>query len=72
MARANSTLLPALAYWRIHRYLSQERLAERIAMRRNAILRIEAGYPALVRTARRLAEALEVQVGDLQRQPPDT
>ena len=72
MAQASSTLPPALACWRIHRYLTQERLVERIALRRNAILRIEAGYPALVRTARRLAEALEVQVADLQRQPPDT
>ena len=63
--------MPSLIYWRIQRGLTQEQLAELIAMRRNTVWRIEAGHPALVRTARLLARALGVQVADLQRQPPE-
>jgi transcriptional regulator with XRE-family HTH domain len=58
-------LLPALRFWRHERDLTQERLAERISMRRTTIWRIEAGRPALMRTARRLADALGVEVIDL-------
>jgi hypothetical protein len=35
-------------------------------MRRNTVWRIEAGYPARKRTARLLADALRVSVGELQ------
>jgi DNA-binding XRE family transcriptional regulator len=63
-------VLPALVYWRIERGLTQEQLSKNVKMRRASIARIEAGYPALVRTAHRLAEALDFQVADLQRQAP--
>ena len=63
--------MPSVAYWRIQRGLTQEQLAERIAMQRNTVWRIEAGHPAFLRTARLLARALGVQVADLQRQPPE-
>ena len=70
MPAPTSVALPALVYWRIQRGFTQAELAERIGVRRPTIARIEAGNPALVRTARALAEALSVQVADLQRQPP--
>jgi DNA-binding XRE family transcriptional regulator len=63
--------LPSLVYWRIQCGLSQEQLAERIGMGRTTIWRIETGRPCLVRTARRLARALSVQVVDLMRQPAE-
>jgi transcriptional regulator with XRE-family HTH domain len=63
-------ILPALAYWRVQRGFTQERLAERLGMHRNTLWGIEAGHPAFMRTARLLASALHVQVADLQRQPP--
>jgi transcriptional regulator with XRE-family HTH domain len=69
VAPANSVRLPSLLYWRVQRGLTQEQLAERIAMRRSTVGRIEGGRPALVRTARSLAKALCVAVNDLQRQP---
>jgi transcriptional regulator with XRE-family HTH domain len=65
-------VLPSLVYWRIQRGLTQEQLAERIGMQRATVARIEAGRPALVRTARLLARALVVQVAELQRQPPES
>jgi DNA-binding XRE family transcriptional regulator len=55
----------------IRRGITQAELGERIGMRRASIARIEAGSPALVRTARRLAEALNVEILDLQTQPPE-
>jgi DNA-binding XRE family transcriptional regulator len=70
LAPATSVLLPSLVYWRIQRGLTQEQLAARIEMQRATVTRIEAGHPALVRTARLLARVLVVQVADLQRQPP--
>jgi DNA-binding XRE family transcriptional regulator len=62
----------ALFYWRSQRDVTQLDLAERIAVRRTTIWRIEAGRPAFMRTARRLADALSVQVADLMRQPPES
>jgi transcriptional regulator with XRE-family HTH domain len=70
MARAHSVVLPSLAYWRVQRGLTQQQLAGRIAVVQPTVARIEAGHPAFVRTARRLARALEVQIAELQRQPP--
>ena len=70
MARADSVVLPSLFYWRLERALTQERLAERIAMRRTTVWRIESGGPTFMRTARLLASALHVQVADLIGQPP--
>jgi DNA-binding XRE family transcriptional regulator len=69
MPAPTSTALPSLVYWRIQRGVTQAELAEKIGIRRATIARIEAGNPALVRTARALATALDVQVADLQRQP---
>jgi DNA-binding XRE family transcriptional regulator len=71
MARVPTVMLPSLRYWRARRGYTQVRLAARIEMRRNTIWWIEAGHPTRVRTARRLAAALGVQVADLQRQPSE-
>ena len=60
-----------LIYWRIQRGLTQQQLAERIAMRRTTIWRIEAGRPCVIRTAHLLAKALSVQVADLIGKPPE-
>ena len=70
MARVVTVLLPSLRAWRVQLGYTQARLAARIGMRRNVIWRIEAGQPTRIRTARRLAATLGVQVADLQRQPP--
>ena len=70
MPAPTSTPLPSLVYWRVQRGITQAELAGQIGVRRATIARIEAGNPALVKTARALAEALAVQVADLQRQPP--
>lgn len=69
MPAPTSVALPSLVYWRVQRGVTQAELAERVGMRRASIARIEAGNPALVRTAHALAEALSVEVADLQRQP---
>ena len=61
-------MLPSLRYWRLQRGLTQERLADRIAMRWSTVTQLEAGHPARVRTARLLARALGVQVADLTRE----
>ncbi len=64
-------VLPSLHYWRIQRGLTQEQLAELVAMRRTTIWRIEAGRPCLMRTVHLLAKALGVQVAELMIQPPE-
>jgi DNA-binding XRE family transcriptional regulator len=64
--------LPALIHWRIERGVTQAELAERAGVRRATVARIEAGYPALLRTARSLAEALGVEISELRRGPPAT
>jgi transcriptional regulator with XRE-family HTH domain len=69
MARARSIRLPILLYWRLERGYTQEQLAERVSMRRNTVWRIEAGFPARVRTARLLAEALGVSVAAISSSP---
>ena len=58
-------MLPSLHYWRIQRGLTQQQLAEFIAVRRTTIWRIETGVPCFMRTAHLLAGAPEVQVADL-------
>ena len=66
--------LPNLAeprYWRAQCSHTQAQLAARIGMRWNTIWWIEAGHPTRVRTARRLAAALGVQLADLLAQPPE-
>jgi transcriptional regulator with XRE-family HTH domain len=65
MARVRSMPLGNLLYWRLDRGYMQEQLAERISMRPNTVWRIEAGYPARMRTARLLAKALRINVADL-------
>jgi transcriptional regulator with XRE-family HTH domain len=67
MARADSVILPSLAYWRIQRGFTQEQLASRVAVLQPTVARLEAGHPALVRTARLLAKALNVEISELQR-----
>jgi transcriptional regulator with XRE-family HTH domain len=71
MARAHSVVLPSLAYWRVRRGLTQQQLAGRIRVVLPTVARIEAGHPAFVRTARLLARALDVQIAELQHQPPN-
>jgi transcriptional regulator with XRE-family HTH domain len=71
MARARSMPLPILLYWRLERGYTQEQLADRISMRRNTVWRIEAGYPARVRTARLLAKALGITVAALSSSPAE-
>ncbi len=70
MPAPTSVALPSLLYWRIQRGITQAELAGKIGVRRASVARIEAGNPALVRTARGLAEALGVEVADLMRAPP--
>ena len=72
MARADSVVLPSLVYWREQRGLTQGQLAKRIGMNLNTVQRVEADYPARVRTARLLAIALGVHVADLQGLPPES
>jgi transcriptional regulator with XRE-family HTH domain len=71
VAAPTSIKLPALLYWRIKRGITQRELAEKVGMRRASIARIEAGYPALLRSARQIAEALGIEIDDLRRNPPD-
>jgi transcriptional regulator with XRE-family HTH domain len=72
MARADSVVLPSLAYWRGQRDFTQERLAERVGLCRNTVWRIEAGYPAFLRTVRLLAGALGVDPADLMCKQPES
>jgi transcriptional regulator with XRE-family HTH domain len=58
-------MLPSLVYWRLQSGFTEGQLAKRIGMNLNTVQRVEAGYPARVRTARLLARALDVQVADL-------
>src|SRR5712691_1158473 len=60
MARVTLVQLPSLVYWRIQRGLTQEQLAERVAMRRSTVWRIETGHHTRVRTAHLLARALSI------------
>ena len=65
-------MLPSLVYWRLQRGFAQAQLAKRIGMNLNTVQRVEAGYPARVRTARLLARALDVQLAVLMDQPPES
>jgi len=64
------TPLPALAYWRIQRLLSQPALAARVGVRIRTIRNLEHGSGARLEIIRRLAAALDVTPDDLRRQPP--
>ncbi|MBV8942596.1 MAG: helix-turn-helix transcriptional regulator [Solirubrobacterales bacterium] len=70
MPAPTSVALPSLVHWRVQRGFTQAELAELIGVRRATVARIESGKPALVKTARAIAEALGVEVADLQRQSP--
>ena len=72
MAAPTSVRLPSLVHWRIQRNVTQAELARTIGVRRATIARIQAGNPALIKTAHRLADALDINVNDLMRQPPTT
>jgi transcriptional regulator with XRE-family HTH domain len=51
---------------REQRYLSQAELATRAGISKNTLVRIESGrYGVIPRTVRKLADALEVQPGEL-------
>jgi transcriptional regulator with XRE-family HTH domain len=65
-----TVLLPSLRSWRTRRGYTVQDLASLSGLRRNTIARIEAGYPARLGTAHRLADALGVPLASLQRQPP--
>jgi transcriptional regulator with XRE-family HTH domain len=71
MPRPTLVKLPSLAHWRIRRGLSQRALGEQAGTSRVNVGRIETGGETRPSMARRLAEALGVQVDDLLRQPPD-
>ncbi len=64
------TPLPALAYWRTRRLLSQPALAARVGVRIRTIRNLEHGSGARLEIIRRLAEALDVTPDDLRRHPP--
>ena len=64
------TPLPALAYWRTQRLLSQPALAARVGVRIRTIRNLEHGSGARLAIIRRLAEVLDVTPDDLRRQPP--
>ena len=72
MPQAASVMLPSLVYWRDQRGFTQGQLAKRIGMNLNTVQRVEAGYPARVRTARLLASALHVHLTVLMGQPPES
>jgi DNA-binding Xre family transcriptional regulator len=63
--------LPALKHWRVQRLLTQDQLAHRAGLHWTSVSRIENGKPADFGTVRKLAEALQVEPGDLLREPPD-
>jgi transcriptional regulator with XRE-family HTH domain len=71
MPRVTLVELPSLVHWRIQRGLTQGQLAEQIGMRRTTFWRIEAGYRTRMRTAHFLANALGVEIANLQRRPPE-
>ena len=72
MPRVATVLLPSLRSWHTRRGYTVHDLAGLSGLRRNTIARIEAGYPARLGTAHRLAAALGVALAYLQRQPPES
>jgi mRNA interferase RelE/StbE len=63
--------LPSLAYWRVRRGLSQAALAEKAGLSRVNVGNIETGRGTRPATAKRLADALTLEIDDLMRRPPD-
>jgi DNA-binding Xre family transcriptional regulator len=67
---ATRTRGPALRYWRMERGLIQKVLAERAGVDRATVARLEQGGQARLDTISKIAVALGISPGDLQRQPP--
>jgi transcriptional regulator with XRE-family HTH domain len=65
-------LIPRLKEWRERRALSQLDLAEASGVSRATIINLEKGNEAFPSTVRKLAHALRVDPGDLQRATPPT
>jgi len=61
---------PSLLYWRMERGLIQKVLAERAGVDRATVARLEQGGQARLDTISKIAAALGVSPGELQRQPP--
>jgi len=70
MPRPTLVKLPALAYWRIQRGLSQASLGERAGTSRVNVGRIETGGETRPSMALKLATALGIEPGALMRPPP--
>ncbi len=54
-----------LRYWRLKRFLTQEKLAERTELTEATISRIESGTPPRISTALKLADALQIAPEEL-------
>lgn len=68
--RATLVATPGLSYWRTRRALTQAELADLIDVNISTVARLERGSAARLATIRKLAEALQVQPGDLMDPPP--
>ncbi len=68
--RPHLATIPALRYWRSHRLLTQEVLADRVGLSCQTLHALEHGGRARVDTVHRLAKALDVAPATLLRQPP--
>ncbi len=68
--RVTTVKLPSLHYWRVRRALHQEELGERANVSMATLWRLETGRPAKIETARKLAEALEVEPAESMATPP--
>jgi transcriptional regulator with XRE-family HTH domain len=62
--------VPALLYWRSRRALAQRELADLVGVDITTVQRLERGATARLATVRKLAEALQVDPGDLMDPPP--
>ena len=69
--RATVAAVPGLLHWRVERAMTQAELAEKSGIDRTTIARLERGASAKMETIRRLADALDVEPGQLLRPPRD-
>lgn len=72
MPRTVLVKAPGLRYWRLERGYTQPELASLAGTTRNTVTRLEAGRDTRPNMLRKLAAVLDVEAGDLMRQPPVT